>query len=126
MAVALRDLRVDIERDLGDTVEGEFQSPVILTAPDGTVQSGKGSVRYDYVQVSPSGDQVVVKMPMVVLRISSWTRVPSGNEQWGIQIPASAGNQNMKQFVIDGKTKAPERADSIGYILLFPLAVVQS
>ena len=115
-----------IESDLAETVESDFGTPVSLIDPQGniintSVYGGPLYGRYtdDYIQQGGNGEQIIVPDPMLLLRISSLSRVPERSENWGVLV-------NGKQYVLDGGTKAPERADSIGYIRLFPRKVAQA
>lgn len=121
-----------IEEDLGTVLESDFGAPVVLVDPEGnvidtSVHGGKlyGRVQYDYVAEQPSGERVIVKQPMVILRKSSLSRVPQAGENWAIRIPTSPGGSEMTTFKL-GATRAPEEADTIGFVRLFPQKAVQS
>jgi hypothetical protein len=87
---------IDWERDLGDTIEGEFGVPVTLISPDGetvnTTADGRpllGKVRWSQPEVNPeTGVAVAVPNPVVTLRRSSLSRVPATGENWGVIIPS--------------------------------------
>jgi hypothetical protein len=121
-----------LETDLGTTLESDFAAPVSLITPDGaiintSVHGGAllGKVLYDYRREQPSGEIIVVKEPIVILRLSSLSRIPQAGEKWGISIPTSPADPTPKTFVLGG-TRAPEVVNSIGFIRLFPQAAVQS
>jgi len=122
-----------LEQDLAATLESDFAAPVVLIAPDGVVISTSlhggpllGKVMYDYREERPGGEIVVVKSPLVILRLSSLSRVPKADEPWFVMIPTSPADPTLKRFLIDGRTRAPERVDSIGFVRLFPQAVGQA
>ena len=121
-----------LETDLAATLESDFAAPVTLIDPDGnfintSLHGGAllGKVMYDYRELTPSGEVIVTKAPLLILRISSLSRVPKAGEHWGISMPTSPSDPTPKQFILDGGTRAPERVDSIGYIRIFPQATVQ-
>ena len=125
-----------MDEDLGVTVESDFASPVALIAPDGTMINTNshdatgatplyGIVHYDYQKIEPTGETVIVNEPVVMLRISSLSRVPRAGENWAISIPTSPSDRTPKMFKLGG-TRAPEIAATIGFIRLFPIAAVQS
>ena len=138
MAVNLRELA---ERDLGRTLEGEFALPVVLTSPDGIVQSTSensadplnpdtlvGQVLYDIVRDNPdsiSGESLVINKPVVTLRRSSLLRVPKPGEKWIVQIPTSPSRTaELEKFMTDA-TRPPEGGKSIGFIRLYLTRLVQ-
>ena len=117
-----------IEGDLATTVESDFASPMSLVDPDGNVVTTSanggplyGRVTDDYVSAGESGEPVIIKDPMVIMRISSLFRVPKGGEKWSI-----CDLRTGKLYALDGNTKVPERADSIGFVRLYPRQVVQA
>lgn len=121
-----------LETDLGTTLESDFAAPVTLITPDGLLLNTSlhggpllGKVQYDYKRQEPSGEIVVVKEPLVILRISSLSRAPKGGEKWLISIPTSPADPTPRTFVLD-ESQAPERADTIGFIRLFPKKAVQA
>lgn len=126
----MENLRAAIEKDLGESIEGEWGIAVELTAPDGTVQTKsandstkllKGQVLYFSQPVDPiTGEQTIVNMPVVSLRISSLDRVPANGETSFIRMPISpvAGAKKVS-FVFTG-TKAKEHGTDIGFIRIYP------
>src|SRR5208282_5187730 len=86
-------LRQTIERDLFDTLEGEFASLATLTDPNGGVWPGLACrVDYDAQKEDMSGaGAIIVKVLTVVMRISTLLsvvgRVPQAGENWAIAIP---------------------------------------
>ncbi len=121
-----------LEQDLAVTLESDFAAPVILITPDGQVVNSSahggsllGRVQYDYVAEQPGGEKVVVNEPVVILRLSSLSRVPKAGEKWGIQIPTSPSDPTLRTFVL-GATRAPEVAATIGFVRLFPQKAEQA
>lgn len=126
----MENLRAQIERDLGESVEGEWKVPVELTSPDGQVQRYSlnnpterlgGQVLYFSRQTNPeTGEMIIVNQPVVSLRISSLIRVPAAGENWFIRMPiAPTPGAPMVSFVFTG-TKAPEHGTDIGFIRIYP------
>lgn len=115
------DLRDLAENHLGITLEGAASKEVILTDPDGAIQTVRGQVLYDKTVLNPmTGQDVVTNEPVVSLRISSLTRVPQKRERWFIKIPVSpVSGAPVEDFVLDGG-RAQEGGASIGYIRLYP------
>jgi hypothetical protein len=116
-----------MEQDLGTTIENDFASPCSMVDPNGNVitVSANGGPLYarftdDYVSAGESGEAIIIKDPMIIMRISSLSRVPVGGEKWSF-----CNLRTGKLYVIDGNTKVPERADSIGFIRLYPRQVAQ-
>lgn len=117
-----------METDLGITIEADFASRCSMVDPDGnvittSVHGGALSARFtdDYVSTGQSGEAIIVKDPMIIMRISSLARVPKGGEAWSF-----CNLRTGKLYVLDGQTKVPERADSIGFVRLYPRQVTQS
>ena len=119
-----------IEGDLATTVESDFASAVTLKGPDGTTYATSahggplyGRVTRDYETVDAEGNRVIVQSPCVIMRMSSLARIPKQSENWGIAF--AFPGLPVQQYVLDA-TRAPERADSIGFIRLFPIKAQQS
>jgi len=116
-----------LEKDLGDTIEGECGMPVSLITPGGAVidQSAnggplKGFVRRSYADTrEKSGDKVIVNAPVVKLRITSLTRIPATGEKWRIGIPESPLNgAAIELYELDPK-KPVEVNRNTGTVKLF-------
>ncbi len=113
-----------IEADLGVTIESDFASRVILIPPTGTpiTTSLHGGPLYgrftrDFQDVTPEGDVVTVFEPMLILRLSSLSRVPAPSENWAIRVERSPGSGTYTTYKL-GATRAPQTAQSIGFIRL--------
>ena len=126
----MENLRAQIERDLGESIEGEWKMPVELTSPDGQVQRYSlnnpsellgGQVLYFSKQMNPeTGEMIVVDQPSVSLRISSLIRVPAAGENWFIRMPTYPPvGAPMRSFVFT-PTHAPEHGTDIGFIRIYP------
>jgi len=117
----MTDLRALAETHLSITLEGDWSKEVILTDPDGAVQTVRGQILYDKTVMNPvTGQDQVVNEPVVTLRISSLTRVPQKRERWFIKMPDSPVlGAPIRDFVLDGG-RAPEGGGAIGYIRLYP------
>lgn len=123
-------LRAAIEKDLGESIEGEWKIDVELTDPDGNVQTMSandptktlgGQVLYFSQPVNPiTGEVMIVNMPVVSLRVSSLDRVPANGEKWFIRMQVSplAGADKVS-FVFTG-TKAKEHGTDIGFLRIYP------
>lgn len=128
-------LREKAESDLAVTLEKDFSLPVELTGPDGIpintrVSDGSplvGQVLFDYVKVNPdTGQEMVVNLPVVSLRISSLSRVPKAGETWHMKIPNSPSTTaTLENYIIDAD-RPPEGGKSIGFIKLYARRAIQS
>ena len=128
-------LRAIIERDLGETLEGDFGLPVRLVSPEGITQIKSandpendlmGQVLYDYAILDPdSGAEVVVHEPVVTLRRTSLNEIPScaPGKNWLIKIPATPSEEAEKVTYRIGRT--PEGGATIGIIRLYCEAIEQ-
>jgi hypothetical protein len=122
-----------LETDLAATLESDFAAPVSLISPDGVVINTSanggallGKVQYDYKEQKPTGEIIVVKELLVILRKSSLARIPKAGEKWFVTVPTSPSDPTPRQFIMDGSTRAPTDGGTIGFIRLFPQAVKQS
>lgn len=130
-------LREQINKDLQETMETEndWGLPIILIAPDGTEYNTKkdstdrlsGQVLYHFTEFSPdTGEDIVVNMPVVTLRISSLERVPLDGENWVVKIPEENSTTADFETYIFSTTKALKLNRSIGIIKLYLQKVKQS
>ena len=126
-------LRALAERDLSQTIEGEFAVPVVLISPQGEritqTTGGKplcGRVLWTRKEISPdTGEPVVVPAPVVTLREASLPRVPKTGEKWYVQIPSSPRlGSPMADYLLD-MTAAVELGKSLGVINL-PLVMAEN
>ncbi len=126
----MENLRAQIERDLGESIEGEWKIPVELTSPDGQVQRYSlndpsqrlgGQVLYFSRQTNPeTGEMIIVNQPVVSLRVSSLIRVPAAGENWFIRMPISPTvGAPVRSFVFT-PTRSPEHGTDIGFIRIYP------
>lgn len=89
------DLRREMERDLGESLEGDFALPIEMIAPDGSVQTEslnggvlRGMIVYESAQFSPkTGSLVYGERVIVSLRRTSLVRIPEVRENWVVRIP---------------------------------------
>lgn len=120
-------LREQIESDLKVTLEQEYQLPVELVAPDGTVQTQMaddaekhlcGQVLWDHLTADPeTGGMLVVNSPTVVLRKTALTKVPVDGELWACKIPLSPNTEaTLVSHIVE---RAQHHGSSIGFIKLF-------
>jgi len=118
-------LREVIEADLGETLEGDFALPVVLIAPDGTVDSVTGQILYDTLVEDPEdGSQQIVHKPVVTVRRTSLARVPEAGEDWAVQIPTVP---DATASTVTYKLERPsEDGGSIGFIRLYLMKAAQS
>lgn len=126
----MENLRVQIELDLADSLEGEWKVPVELTSPDGITQTHSvndpdsllgGQVLYFTRRENPdTGEIVVVDQPVASLRISSLLRVPQNGEKWFIKMPTSpVVGADYETFVFT-PTRSNEHGTDIGFIRIYP------
>lgn len=120
------------ERDLAKTLEDPksgFGLPAELTSPDGVEQIFKknsttelltGQILYETVLIDPqTGEQKIIPLPNVSLRIASLDRVPLPKEDWFVRIPIDPSLTAPKfSFVLSGD-RDPDTMRSIGYITLY-------
>jgi hypothetical protein len=125
----MENLRQAIEKDLGESIEGEWKMPVELTSPDGEVQKFSannptsllgGQVLYASQRMNPNtGEVEVVDQPVVSLRVSSLSRIPQNGETWFIKIPIRpVAGAPMHKFIFS-PTRAIEHGTDIGFIKLY-------
>jgi len=109
------------EKDLGDTLEGEFGMSVTLINPSGVkFEKLKGFVRRSYADTrEKSGDRVIVNAPVVKLRITSLPEVPKTGEKWLVGIPESPlSGAGIELYDLDPK-KPVETNAGTGTVKLF-------
>lgn len=151
----MTNLRQLVEKDLSQTLEGEFKVPVELIGPDGQiynttenlivcgassaicggqnivsgVTSGElgGQVLYNTVRVNPdTGEAMVVNNPIIVLRQSSLRRSFISGENWVIRIPLNVTDFSQKTDFAFTATRAHEHSQSIGFVRIYPTRIKQS
>jgi len=123
-------LREQIEKDLHDTMEGEFRMTVELTSPDGEKQTYSKNnpseklvcySRYSSLSLNPeTGEMVIVNKPAVCLRITSLDRVPVSGERWFIKFATSPVSGAPLQTFVFTPDRAIEHGQDIGYIKIYP------
>lgn len=114
-------IRELIETDLETTLEGDYGLPIELIDPDGVEYTDlTGQVLYD----SLDENDVFSGHPVVVLRVSSLTRVPVDGENWAVKIPESPSTTApLVTYLWD---KPMQHGKSIGFIKLYLTKTVQS
>jgi len=123
----MTNLRSLLEKDLKDTLEKEFSTPVALISPQGervekTVDGSPlcGRVLWSHKETNPeTGEPVIVPTPVVTLRTSSLPQVPKSGEVWAVIIPESVQeNAPLKNYVTDA-SGVVEDVKNFGYINIF-------
>ena len=124
-------LRYLAEKDLSQTLEGEFSIPVVLIDPAGeridkTVDGRQlgGRVLWTRKEVSGDGESIVVFAPIITLRESSLSRVPKSGEHWFVEIPESPREGAPMTSCLLDQSAAVEGGKSLGFINL-PLVAVE-
>lgn len=114
-------LRVQIEKDLKDTLESEFGMSVELTSPDGDTFPAVGQVLYFTRELNPeSGEAIVVNVPVVTLRKTSLKRIPRAGERWSIRMAVSPeAGADIVNFILT-PDKNPESGTDIGFVRYYP------
>lgn len=114
----MMNLRKLVEADLETTLEGDFALPIILVAPDGSETTYQGRIDYESTEFDvETGAMLVESIPVVTLRRSSLTQIPSAGENWGVRIPVIPDpDADTTLFLWDGVE--PEVGKSIGYLRL--------
>lgn len=125
----MENLRQAIEKDLKDSLEGEFKVPVELTGPDGITQiysendPGEllgGQVLYFSKEENPeTGEIIIIDNPVVSLRISSLKRVPADGETWYIKMPISPVAGAEKISFVFTATRSKMSGTDIGFIRIY-------
>jgi hypothetical protein len=111
-------LREDMESALAETLEGDWALPVVLVAPDGSESSYSGQVIYETVQFEEdTSTDIIVKKPVVSLRISSLNRIPLQTEKWFCKIPMTPDATAQK--VTHRIENVSQGGYSIGFIRLY-------
>lgn len=127
-------LREQVEKDLGASLEGDWGLPVVLIDPDGGVydksandpaQPLVGRVVYNRTKLDPeTGEQVVVPEPVITLRRTSLSRIPADGEKWVIKFPKDpSSSAPLVEYILIGRP--PEGGRAIGFIRLYPQKAVQ-
>lgn len=118
------------EKDLGDTLEGEFGIFISLKNPDGVIINTdindkplKGFMRRSYTDNRElrgnKADKTIINAPCVKLRISALAEIPASGEGWMVGIPESPiPNADIEWYNLDPK-KAVEVNKAKGTIKLF-------
>ncbi len=118
-----------IEQDLGETLEADFGLPVILTSPDGDVQTKSANdpdqdlqaqVHFDSLVLDPNtGLDMVVDKPVISLRRTSLTIIPvlEDGQNWMVEIPDLPKESSAKSTF--RAARVPEHGRSIGFIRLY-------
>jgi hypothetical protein len=122
-------LREQVEKDLGESLENEWGLPVVLIDPDGVVYNTlandptaplMGQVLYGKKEFNPeTGQDVHINTPIITLRISSLIRVPQDGETWGVKIPVvPSRTAALVDFIFMGRPL--EGGASIGFLRIYP------
>jgi len=126
MAVNLRE---QVEKDLGESLESEWGLPVVLIDPDGTKYDTSandptkplvGQVLYGKKEFNlDTGQDIYINTPIVTLRVTSLARVPVNGEKWGIKMPTSPSTTApLVDFIFKGRPL--EGGTSLGFIRIYP------
>lgn len=108
----------------------DWSLPVILIAPDGvkyaldaeTNETLKAvQILYDRKEIDPdSGEQIMVKEPVVTLALSSLSRVPKDGENWSVQFPMDPTKPDVLTTFLFTSDKAFKDGQSLGFIRIYP------
>ena len=126
----MENLRVAVERDLADSLEGEWLMPVEIVFGNGVTQKYMknnpskllgGQVLYYSRRENPStGEMMIVNEPVVVLRVSSLIQDFIAGETCYIKFASSPEiNAPVRRWVFTA-TRAPEHGTDIGFIRIYP------
>lgn len=128
-------LRERVESDLSLSLEGPWGLPVTLMSPDGVLQTLKkdttlplrGQILYDTVAMNPeTGEEIVIRMPVVTLRRSSLERIPLAGENWIVAIPMTPSESAPLVQHVFSSTRPPGGGASVGFIRLYLQQVEES
>lgn len=129
-------LRVAVEADLQDS-EDDWGLPIELTDPDGNKQiykAGSTSEKLKSLQIlyntrvfnPDTGDEKVVPVKMVSVRISSLDRVPQPGENWHVRIPGKPDPDAAMIDLVLTATRPTEDGSGLGHVRLYPQKAEQS
>jgi hypothetical protein len=86
----------------------------------------KGQVFFEYGRCNPeTGEDLIVKEPVVILRLSSLQRVPVYGEKWIIRFPLNPVDETQLVDHLFSVDRAPEGSMTIGIIKIFPQKITQ-
>ena len=123
-------LREEVERDLGETLEGEWSLPVVLKSPvSGETKTVRGQVLYQTIVPNPeTGLESIVDKPNVSVRRSTlmteFGHIPEAEQPWSITIPETpeeAGNPVTYMM-----QRPPQGGRSFGWITLYCIEAEQT
>jgi hypothetical protein len=126
----MENLRQAVEKDLADSLEGEWKMPVEITFPNGIMQKYSannpmellgGQILYYTRRENPAtGEMMIVQEPVVTLRLSSLIQAFTPGEKCYIKMPISPRvNAEYRRFVFT-PTRAAENGIDIGFIRIYP------
>jgi hypothetical protein len=129
----MESLRVTCEKDLHDSIESEWGVPVELTSPDGETQRYSMNNPSDLLmgqvlnftrrEDPQTGETIVVKQPVVTLRISSLIRVPLDGERWIIKSRFSPLADAPLRSMLFSSDRASEDGSDIGFMRLYSIRI---
>ena len=78
-------------------------------------------ILYDYQVENPdTGVPMTIKEPVVVIALSSLSRVPQPGERWIINIPLSPSDPYTLSPYMITADRPPEGGESLGFIRIYP------
>jgi hypothetical protein len=129
-------VRTQAIQDLKKNNIDDFGLPIVLIDPDGVTyetdnETGQvlksPQILYDQTKINPeTGEEFIVKEPVITICKKSLSRVPVQGEKWGIRFPLDPLDPDtLTTFVITGD-HAIEDGESLGFIQVFPQKAEQS
>lgn len=122
----MENLNVTMEKDLGQTIEGEFGVPVSITFADGTSQTKsandntidlKAQIRYFTLSENPeTGEVITVYKPVISFRRTSLNQIPEPGERFHIRMPISPELGATIEDFVHSETHSPEGPSDMGFI----------
>ena len=113
-----------------------WSMPITLIDPDGIKydtdnETGEilraAQILYGYKVENPdTGVPMTVKEPIVVIVLSSLSRVPQPGERWIINIPLSPLNPDILSPYMITADRPPEGGESLGFVRIYPGKADQS
>lgn len=124
----MEDLNVAVEKDLHDSIEGDFKVPVELIYPDGSIQTMSkndptetlgGMLRKFTVRESmETGEPVVTHQPVLTLRRSSLNQEIKAGDNLLVKVPLIPGGV-PRLTLLATTDRSPEDGSDIGFIRLY-------
>ena len=123
-------------KDLKSQNLKDWSLPVIFVDPEGISYSTDNEtglplkavqILYDYLKLDPSGMEILVNEPVIVMMRNSLSRIPLSDERWQVKFPLNPETPDVlaDNYFLNAD-RAPEGGQSLGFIRFYPLKGKQS